>query len=505
MAREALKKRFANFFSRTAVRVRNNLGVVMGDEREGVRKVRNKELEIYDSYAESTQYDKLPRWDEIGTKDSEFVPVRKRQPRIIFNFAKVLTDRMAAKLVGDNAFLDMKIEDDEDDDAFIEAVLKISKLKQRMLPATRLLCLSGSSFLRFQLIEGVPMLETYHSKYCYPEFTPTGQLKFIKIMYVFEDEDERDGAGNFKKKWFRLDLGQQVDVVYDTPDYQLEAQPQFQIVDQVQHNLGFVQGHWFRTEIDKHSPDGPSLIADILDFIDELNYNLSQSSAAVGYNQEPLLAIKGLADEEMQTIIRSSAKALALGKDGEAKFVETTLDAVKVASELRDKVRMHIQDVARILLLDPEKVVGHAQSGKAMEVLHGPMIELINELRPVIEEGSIELVQKIGVALLVYAAQGFETAIEIPPGYKPKSMDIVGTWPEIFPMTLDDMFKKAQTVVALTTAEIYSREWGTNFMAKDVGVENVDEELSRLASQVPIMPFGADPSGGFGGPSNEQK
>jgi hypothetical protein len=491
MPRQSRRGRFANYFSRSAVKVRNNLGIIAGDDREGVRKTRNKLLDIYDAYAESTQYDKLPEWDTPNDRAGEFIPVRKRQPRIIFNFAKVLTDRMAGKLVGHDLFPDLRIEDDEDDDAFIKAVLKLSKLRQRIMPAAKLMCLSGSSLLRFQLVEGVPQLETFHSKYCYPEFDGLGQLTFVKIMYVFEDDADKDQNGNPKKKWYRLDLGEQTDILYDTPEYQMEANPVFKPVNTEAHGLGFVQAHWFRTDISKHSPDGPSLIGDILDFIDELNYNLSQSSQAVAYNQEPQLAISGLMDEEITGIVRTSAKAIALGKEGKAAFIESNLLGVQVAGELRDKVRLHIQDVARILLLDPEKIVGHAQSGEAMKVLHGPMIELINELRPMLLEGIVELVQKIAMALLTYNARGFEVGLEIPVGYMPKGLDIVETWPEIFPMTMEDLAKKVGIATQLASAEIYSREWAAEYLASDVGIEDLEEELAKVAAQAPLMPFGA--------------
>jgi hypothetical protein len=288
------------------------------------------------------------------------------------------------------------------------------------------------------------------------------------------------------------------DILYDTPDYQFESNPTFNVVGQSDHNLGFVQGEWFRTSVDKFSPDGNSLIADILDFIDEINYSLSQSSQAVGYGQEPQLTVSGMDVDEIDKLIKSSSKAWNLGRQGKAEFVETNLEGVKVANELRDKIRLGIQDVARLLLLDPEKMVGHAQSGEAMKVLHGPMIELIGEIRPLVEDALIELVTKIAITVLKVNAEGQQTDIMIPEGWQPQSLDVVAHWPQIFPMTLDDLLKKSQVAIGLAAARIMSEEWATGFMAQDVGVEDVQEELDKLAAQPVMSPFGPVSSEGGG-------
>ena len=496
--------RFVNYFSRSAVKARMNLGVVLGSEREGIRKFRNKELELYDKYYNGEQYDKMPKWDDSHDKAGEYIPVRKRQPRIVYNFAKVLCDRVASKLVGSDTFPSLRVENDPDTDTFIRLVIKSAKLRSKLMDTVKLMCLSGSSFLRYYIVDGTVMCETFHSNYCYPVFKPSGKLDSISIKYVFDDEAERDESGNPVKKWYRIDLTATADILYDNPKYQYESEPSFQEVSRAEHNLGFVQGEWFRTAMDKHSPDGPSLICDILDFVDELNYNISQSSMAVGYGQEPQLAISGMDVDEIDKLIKSSSKAWNLGREGKAEFIQNDLNGVKVAGELRDKVRLGIQDVARILLLDPEKMVGHAQSGEAMKVLHGPMIDLINEMRPLVEDAVIELITKIAITILTVNQQGMDTDIQIPAGYQPKSLDITAHWPPIFPMTLDDLTKKANVAIALAQSRIMSEEWATGFIANDVGVENIEEELAKIEAQPIMSPFGPIGPGGMPGDGQGQ-
>ena len=130
-------------------------------------------------------------------------------------------------------------------------------------------------------------------------------------------------------------------------------------------------------------------------------------------------------------------------------------------------------------------------SAKAMEVLHGPMIELIDELRPVFQKNLVKMVQKMSLVMLFQASRNIPTPIQIPPGYTPSSFDLVVNWPKVFPMTMQDLLQKVQVVTSATSANVISRETGTRYLAEDFGVENVEEEIQKIADQPVINPFGA--------------
>lgn len=478
-----------SMLSRSARRVAGKLGIIPGEQATRVRKFRDDKLDALDAYYESRQYDHLYDWEE-SSKRGQYVPTRKRKPRLQFNFAKALSDRITAKLIGKNVFPQFQVEDDPMTEDFIQAVVRASKLSHRLLDPIRRMCVTGSVLVRFYVEGGALKVTHYPSKYCYPGFFPHGELSFCKIQYVYEDVDDLDERGKPRQKWYRLDLGPMQDTLYDNPEYKPNVEPQFTVVEANEHGLGFVQAEWFRTTVQNHSPDGDSVIEDILGFIDELNYSLSQSSQAVSYNQDPILAIKNMDEDEMDQLIRTSSKAWNLGREGEAQFLESTLKGVQTAMDFRDKVRLSVQDIARIVLLDPEKMVGHAQSAKAMEVLHGPLIELINELRPVVEEKLVTLVQKMAVTVLVLARQGAFIPLRIPEGFVPKSLNITLSWPPIFPLTMQDLQQKVSVVSSATGANLLSRETGTKWLAKDFGVEDVDEEIRRISAQPVLNPFG---------------
>lgn len=482
---------FAGANSRSQLKVLNNLGTITRPLAQTAKQFRKQSLDGLDAYYEARQYAGMPPWSQsIGTDDT-YVPVRQRQPMLQLNFAKLLTSRVAAKLVGRRNFPEFVIEDDPDTTQLLKLILKTSQLRARLIEPTRRMLNAGSVLVRFSITDGAYKIEHFLSKWCFPELDSNGNLEEVKIQYVFADENDLDPETKEPKmKWFKMVLGKQTDSLFDNPEFDATEDPIFKLKESVDHNLGFVQAEWMRTDNLPNTVDGPSIISDILGFIDELNYNFSQSSQAVAYNQDPQLTLTNMDEDEVQNLIRSSVKGWNLGKEGEAQFLESSMNGVTTASDFRDKVRLNISDIARVALLDPEKLVAHAQSGRAMEVLHGPMVELVDELQPGMEKSIIALMIKMMLATFAVIQQGGIAPIDIPPGFQPKSLDITTTWPEFFAKTMEDLQKKVGVATQASTANLISRETATRFLAKDFGVENIEEEVAKVNAQPVINPFG---------------
>ncbi len=472
----------------------NNLGVIMTGDRAATRMYRKQQLDTYDRYYEGTQYDDKQDWEE-ALKSDTYVPIRDRKPRIMYNIAKVLVDKVTAKLCGQKTFPKFIIEEDPDDTEFFNTIIKASNLRRNLLEPVRRALLSGSSFVRFFLVNGNLELEYSLGKYCYPKFDAIGELDSIEIKYVYEDWDDLEANGEPKLKWYRLYMDKMSDVLSDNPEFISGTEPKFTDVETNQHNLGWVQGEWLPTAKNKFDPDGPSMIGDILGFIDDLNYSLSQSSQAIAYNQEPQLGVTGIDEEELDTLIRSSQKAWNLGKEGKAEFIESALEGVKQATDSRGDNRNRMLEVVRIVIMDPEKIAGSAQSGKAMEILNEPLVELLDELRTTFEPRFKNLILKMSLTCLVMNARGEQTMIETPPGYMPNSMDLTAQWPAIFPPTLADIAVMVTAGCAAAMGQVISRESITRWLAPVFNIENIDEELSKIAAQPPPP----NPFGGFGG------
>jgi hypothetical protein len=469
----------------------NHLGVKMTDDMDGAKIFRSDYLDLLDRYFENSQYDDKQDWD-AGAKYDEYIPIRDRKPRIIYNLGKAIVNKVVAKMCGESTFPKFIIEGDDDDTAFLRTVCKAAKFRSKMLEPMRRMFISGAVFVRYYLVNGAIQIEHARSKYCYPVFDELGELEQIEIKYVYADWQDKDRNGKPKDKWYRLLMTKTDDTLFDNPEYKPGVKPTFTIVSQATHGLGWVQGEWFSTSKDKFEFDGIGLYADILDFIDELNYSLSQTSQAVAASQEPQLAVKGMDEDEIGSLIKSSQKAWNLGRAGEAEYLSPDVAAIKEASDQRENMRNNALDVARIVLHDPENIKGQAQSGEALKQLYAPLIELIDELRTALEEPFTNLLIKIAMTALHCNAQGMETAIQTPPGYMPESLDITVQWPNIFPATLADTAVMANAANVFQQAGVVSRESLTRWVASNTAIiDNAEEELKKIETQEPLpSPFG---------------
>lgn len=486
-----LTRSWASQTSRTDKRVINNLGKIRSKMAAGSSKMyRSIGLEVLDAYFENRQYDHLLPWENSIGADGVYIPLHERKPKIVMPLTRLLCQRLTSRLVGDDVFPTMNVEQDPETKEYLRMIINAAQIKSRVIQPMQRLLNNGSTFMRFYIEDGNFILEHYDSKYCYPKLNAAGQLQSIEIKYVYDDENDKDQKGTPKKKWYKLELGQMSDVLYDNPPFDADKDPVFQVVATAEHEMGFVQGEWFRTAESKNSPDGYPLTEGILDFVDALNYSISQSENAVQYNQDPQLYFKNVDEEAMDNLIRSASKSWALGRDGEAGFLESNLNGVQIAMELRDKMRGHVMDFARIVLMDPEKMAGHAQSGRALEILHGPMVELIKELRPMIGQGLKMLVTKMAIANLIQQQRGQPSPVIAPAGWVPQSLEITLSWPPVFPMTIEDLQKKIQVASQAASSFLISEETATAWVAKDFGVEDIEQERAKIAGQPIRNPFG---------------
>lgn len=474
----------------------NNLGIIDKTVKGRPSNVyRSHHLEKLDQFYENRQYDHLADWDQACQESEDFIAIRKRKPRIIFPFASNFSGRLTSKLIGESVFPRFPVEGSPDDQEFIAAVILESNLRSHLLEPFRRTVATGSCFIRFWISGGRYHFKWYKTKFCYPVWQD-GDLESVKIRYVYADENQVDLNGDPKLKWYQLELNKTAEITFDNPDYEEDVEPTFNEVSRIEHGLGFVQGQWFRT--DETSEDGYGFISDITTFIDEFNYNLSQSSQALSYNQEPQLAFSKMTEDETANIIRSSTRSWNLGREGDAKFIESDLGGVESAGNFRDKIKTNLSDITRIVVLDPEKIVGSAQSAKAMEVLHGPLKDLVDELRLVVGPQIRELVLRLAIATLKSASNGVEPPLDVE-GYTPGEglLRLKTKWPELFQQTLDDLQKKVAIASGAKNGGLIAPRTATKYVAEDFGVEDIDAEIAEIeahqAAQAAMNPF----SGGF--------
>jgi len=470
--------------SRTKQRIDNTLGIIDAKKltSKNNKKWRDDRLHRLDRYYEGTQYDHLAPW--VLEPTQEYIPIHKRKPSVNFRFAKRMAGTLSSFMYGKKRFPEIKIEADLMIEEYIKVLILRTDLQSALLQAFKSVVVQGSAFLRISVQNANFKLEQYEAQYCYPEFDDNSDLERMVIRYTFKDHSDK------KEKWVKIELTKTSDILYDHPEYSSDAEPVFEEVERLDHNLGFVQGEWLRTAVMPQHIDGPSLLEDVLDFIDEINYKLSQTATAIRYNIDPQLVLTGLSEDEISGLIKSSTKGWNLGREGSATFLESNLGAAQTAIEFVDKIKTNIQNITRILLMDPDKINAQSVSGRALEIMHAPLVELIDELRPQQQKHLVNILQKMAILNLALFSQTGAAPISIPPGYKPESFDISVLWPPVFPQTIIDLGEKVNVAVRVGQASLVSRETLTKWLAKDFDIEDVEAEIEKIANQPSLNPFG---------------
>ena len=92
---------------------------------------------------------------------------------------------------------------------------------------------------------------------------------------------------------------------------------------------------------------------------------------------------------------------------------------------------------------------------------------------------------------LIQNERGAPVPVTIPPGFKPKSLNVTTSWPPIFPPTMQDLQQKVQVAVSAAGGNLISRETMTRWLAKDFDIEDIEAEVKKIADQPILNPFGA--------------
>ncbi len=467
-------------------KIDNNLGTIRPkDSQARGRRWRSDTLKKYDDYFNSKQYEGKIDWHQaVGS--TPFVGIKDRKPFITYPLPKIVVNRLKTKLAGEKNFPTLTIPEDPDTAQLIKLIHKISDFQAAILKLCEYLLTFGSAFARFHFVQGRLRLDCYNPNNCYPIFDKNEELEEIEIRFVYDEIVE----GKKKQFWYRLFLGKNEDIIFDNPEYKAGTIPEFKVVERNEHGLNFVQGEWAKTTKNPLAPDGECVFKDVLDFTDCLSYLMTMSHDGAIYNIDPQLVLKGLSTDEFDDIVKTKEKAWTLGRDGEANFVETTGSGIATALEIEKSTMQRVQDITRVIMHDPEKFSAHAQSGKAMEILNGPMTELIAEIRTYLQKFITTVTIKMLSIFVMYSRQGFATEIEISPKYRPISLEIEVNWPPIFAMTTQDLQQMVTLYTSLTSANIMSRQTALEKMAQYFDIEDIEAEQQKINTQPQFNTWG---------------
>lgn len=445
---------------------------------------RARNLDILKRVLDGSLYDHLPY--DFHTEDNGlggFIPMEQRAPSVRYNLCRLVVEESVAFLFGEGRFPQIYSEDIETRELF-KALIKETRLNRVMRDAAFRGSI-GSSAILMRVLKNRLFFDVIDTTYLNPVWKQDepDALESVTERYMVRGSDLRDMGYDIPPEqsavqfWF----SRQWDTDSETwfIPQPVSERKEKRLIDSartVEHRLGFVPIVWIKNLPPDDDIDGASTFAGAIDTQIQIEYLLSQAGRALKIMADPLLMIRSPSDPDGD-FNRNSSNALIVDTDGDAKLLEINGASSTAITDYCRTLREFALEAIHGNRASPDKLAAGAISGKAMELLHLPLITLADNLRTSYgEDGLLSLAKMVLRASEVIPIKVSGKIIR-----SSRHADSLSLrWSNWFPATETDRNTQAQTLQMLKAGGIISTESAVQTLAPNYDIENVGEELGRI-------------------------
>lgn len=511
----------------------STVGAVTGDGLAAVRDLRLQamtqsaraaKLDHYESYFRATQYvHRQYDWDGrrqgygsvADISPGYYIPLAQRRPSCQIDLARQVVRRFSSLVFGHGRWPEINVDGDDDAQDYVRELAKQSRLQAKMVEARNLGGAEGTVALSFAFIEGKPRVAVHNAKTMFvlawadrDELRPQAVLEtYSYTKYLYET-----GSNEAKAKTFyyaRLWTAEQ-ETIWDPIPKSVAEDGSWPAVPHktVRHDFGFCPVYWIQNNPCSQDIDGDSDYEGLPGLFDEMSAVASQTTKGVKANTDPTLIIKEKRTQNGGQIRKGSENAI--WAEGGADYLTLDPGAIDAAEKWLNRLHREGEESAQVVLPDPEKLAGKAQSAAAVRILYMPMLSQCDILRDQYGAGGLVEILKG----MLHAARNFEgqgdggpikltsdgrriqenPVVKLPPKYEERdgtkfkvervpgeSSEITLNWPPYFPDTWADIKLAVDAAVAATGKKaVLSQETAVKTIAPKFGNFNTDEELERM-------------------------
>lgn len=449
-----------------------------------------------------------PSWDKapIGGRR---VPLRLQRPSVQYDLPKLSVRRVTSLLFGEGrhptiAFelRDEGAEDSAQDTAsetiekdvakWLSDIAEKGELWRKALLWARLSLAMGSGCFVWSVVDGDVEFRVLRSLHCTPTFDKRrpGRLVALDLRYRFPREVEERGAVRVVDHWHRETWTPEAHTVFVEVPCQPGKEPAWIVDEEVQHGLGCVPAVWVRPfdDADEGAFDGESMFTDIEDMVEDIDRVLSQKSRALRYNLDPTRVWFGLTETDEAKVRNADGPAVSVSSKTEGADVtqlELNGSSLEVAESHANAQRARALETLRIVSPDPDKLLAAANSGRALEILYAPMLELAGELRTAFGAAVKQLFgQILDAARGPLAARG---ALTLQPPALPAGA-VCLHWGRYFAPTSLDQQTATTVATGAVSGGLLDRESATRWLCRELGISDVDAVLRALEEESASKP-----------------
>lgn len=441
-----------------------------------------------------------------------FVPYKRRAPSTRRDLPRIVVKRITSMLFGTDRFPLIAVAGDEDAEDFVSSLSTEARVPARMIEARDLGGACGSVAMSFAYVRGKPRVEVHNAKH-------------VTVLRWADRSEQTIGAAilayRYKRRVFKDGKVKEVDFFHvrfwdETREVVWEPISEEQGRSEswwslprreLTHGFGFTPLYWIQNTPDAYSDDGESDYQGQEDNCDELNRLFSATTKGTTSNVDPTLIMR--ADPALNEGAVRKGGENVIWSPGGAEYLELRGTAQQAAEKQLGAIEQSVLDASGVVLADPEKLSGAAQSAAALRLIYAPMTALCDIRREQYgQQGVIPLLTGMLRAAKRLLSQPAETmtsedgttlvrvpALALPPRVIPQedgtallrprvpgqSEVITLNWPPYFPATWQDI--SAATSAATTASgnkPVITRRTAIQAISSMWGVRSVDAELDGI-------------------------
>lgn len=439
--------------------------------------------DVLTRFLDDTIYDLLAyEFHEERSGNGDYIPIAERAPSVRCGLLGTVVAESVSFLFGEGRFPLISAGSDTVAAAALAAIIDDCDLNQTMIEASSAGSV-GSVVLWLRVLDKKIYVAVLSTRFLTPEWLAATPDTLARVTEQYKvkgsalraegyDIDDDDLGRDF---WFRRAWDERREIWYrpwrvgEAPAGEDEARS-------VEHGLGFVPMVWVRNLPGGDAIDGACTFRAAIEDSIEINYQMSQAGRGLKYSSSPMLVLKDPSPLPLnrQHIV---GDALVLPPEGDARMLE-------ISGEASEAVVAYVREVRKMALeasggsrADSDKL-GTAQSGRAMELMNQPLINLADKLRASYGKGGLLKLLKMIAAASRLCPLETRDGVAIPAIAAGTRLTL--NWPRWYAPTAEDRQADATALSTLTAGQLLSRQTAVAALASVYDFSSVEDELDRI-------------------------
>lgn len=471
-------------------------------------------IDRVESYYRTTQDQaKTYDWDgrfqgyagEADIQPGWVVPHKMRRPSVRYDLPRIIVKRITSLLFGTDRFPELSIEGDEKADDFVRELARASRLPARMVEARDLGGACGAVGMSFAFKRGRPLVEVHNAKHCTIldwEDKADRIVGSVLVAYSYPKRVMREGKVKTVDYYHVRYFNRTTEIIWD--DFPVEvARTDWTLAPRrdVEHGFGFCPFYWLQNTPDSIRDEGEVDYEGLGDTFDELNRLLSATTKGTRSTVDPTLVMH--ADPALNDGVVKTGTSNVIWCAGGAEYLELKGQSQSAAANQIHMLRDISLESASVVLADPEKLSGAAQSAAALRLIYAPMLAAADIRREQYGErgvkallgGMLKAAKKLLAVPPQVIGEGMDAKLAVPAlDLEPRMVEdklvprepgeresITLNWNPYFSPTWKDIADATKAVVVANgNKPVLSQRSSVKAVQSLWGVKDVDAELELI-------------------------